>query len=94
MVLRTGECSLIGDAHRGDFGRDAVKCSVCGRTAAINMRHHRFRLCAAHFLEWFPKQVERAIERYDMFRPEDRVLVAVSGGADSVALAISRVSAR
>ena len=63
-----------------------MKCSLCGETAAINMRHHRLRLCAPHFLEWFPKQVQRAIERYRMFTPEDRVLVAVSGGKDSLAL--------
>ena len=31
-------------------------------------------------------QVLRTIERHTMFRPRDRVAVAVSGGADSVAL--------
>ena len=32
------------------------------------------------------RQVRRTIERYDMLRPGDRVLVAVSGGSDSTAL--------
>ncbi len=50
------------------------------------MRHHRLALCEEHYLQWFPQQVERAIERYKMFRPDDRVLVAVSGGKDSLAL--------
>lgn len=63
-----------------------MKCSICGETAVINMRHHRLRLCVEHFLEWFPKQTQRTIEKYEMFGPDDRVLVAVSGGKDSLAL--------
>lgn len=52
----------------------------------INMRQHRLRLCATDFLEWFPAMVQRSIEKYAMFGPDDRVLVAVSGGKDSLAL--------
>ena len=63
-----------------------MRCSKCGATAVINMRQHRLRLCAPHFLEWFPTMVGRAIERYGMFGPDDRILVAVSGGKDSLAL--------
>jgi uncharacterized protein (TIGR00269 family) len=50
------------------------------------MRQHRLRLCAAHFVDWFAAFTQRAIDTYDMFTPEDRVLVAVSGGKDSLAL--------
>lgn len=32
------------------------------------------------------RQVRRTIARYDMLRPQDRALVAVSGGPDSTAL--------
>ena len=63
-----------------------MKCRKCGESAAINMRQHRLALCAAHFLEWVPDQAQRAIEGYEMFRPTDRILVAVSGGKDSLAL--------
>ena len=63
-----------------------MKCSTCGQEAVINMRHHRLRLCERHYLEWFPRQTQRAIEKYRMFGPDDRVLVAVSGGKDSLAL--------
>jgi len=63
-----------------------MKCRKCGAAAAINMRHHRLALCGNHFLEWVPEQTQRAIERYRMFAPTDRVLVAVSGGKDSLGL--------
>jgi uncharacterized protein (TIGR00269 family) len=63
-----------------------MKCTKCGQPAVINMRQHRLGLCADHFVEWVPQQVQRAIEKYDMFTPEDRVLIAVSGGKDSLSL--------
>jgi uncharacterized protein (TIGR00269 family) len=50
------------------------------------MRHHKLALCSEHYLEWFPAQTQRTIERYQMFGPSERVLVAVSGGKDSLAL--------
>ena len=63
-----------------------MKCSKCGGTAVINMRQHRLRLCAVHFIEWFVSMTQRTIEKYRMFAPGDKVLVAVSGGKDSLAL--------
>jgi len=63
-----------------------MKCSKCGGTAVINMRQHRLRLCSRHFVEWLPNMTQRTIETYHMFTPGERVLVAVSGGKDSLAL--------
>jgi uncharacterized protein (TIGR00269 family) len=63
-----------------------MKCSKCGGLAVINLRQHRLRLCAEHFVEWFVRFTQRTIETYKMFTSEDKVLVAVSGGKDSLAL--------
>jgi uncharacterized protein (TIGR00269 family) len=63
-----------------------MKCRKCGEKAAVNMRQHRLALCGVHFLDWLPEQTERFIRKYDMFRPENRILVAVSGGKDSLSL--------
>lgn len=52
----------------------------------INMRQHKLALCATHFVDWVRKQTQRTIEKYRMFTPDERVLVAVSGGKDSLAL--------
>jgi len=63
-----------------------VKCRKCGTKASVNMRQHKLALCKDHYLDWIPEQAERFIKKYEMFTPEDKVLVAVSGGKDSLAL--------
>lgn len=50
------------------------------------MRQHKLALCKDHFLDWIPEQTERIIHKYKMFSRQERVLVAVSGGKDSLAL--------
>jgi len=63
-----------------------MKCDTCGQKAAVNMRQHNLALCKEHYLEWIPEQTERFIKKYQMFRHDERILVAVSGGKDSLAL--------
>lgn len=63
-----------------------MKCRKCERKAVINMRQHKLSLCAEHYTQWIPEQTQRFIEKYAMFGPEDHILVAVSGGKDSLAL--------
>lgn len=63
-----------------------MKCRKCGLKAALNMRQHKLALCKDHYLEWIPEQTERFISKYRMFSAQDRILVAVSGGKDSLSL--------
>ncbi len=63
-----------------------MKCRKCGSKASVNMRQHRLALCKEHYLEWLPEQTERFITKYGMFRRDERILVAVSGGKDSLSL--------
>jgi tRNA-5-methyluridine54 2-sulfurtransferase len=63
-----------------------MKCKTCGAKAAVNMRQHSLALCKEHFLEWMPAQTARVIKKYWMFGPDEKVLVAVSGGKDSLSL--------
>jgi len=63
-----------------------VKCTVCREPALIDLRRHNSNFCAEHLLRFCRDQVRRAIEEFDMLRPADRVLVAVSGGKDSLAV--------
>jgi tRNA-5-methyluridine54 2-sulfurtransferase len=63
-----------------------MKCRKCGAKASVNMRQHKLALCKEHYLEWVPEQTERFIKKYQMFTPEEKILVAVSGGKDSLSL--------
>jgi len=63
-----------------------MKCKKCGAKASVNMRQHRLALCKEQYLEWVPEQTERFIKKYDMFTRDEKILVAVSGGKDSLSL--------
>ena len=63
-----------------------MKCRKCGGNAALELRRHNAAFCPPHFVEFFRKQVREAIRHYRMFTPEEPVMVAVSGGKDSLAL--------
>ncbi len=63
-----------------------MRCQTCKGTATVEIRRHHAAFCNEHFIEFFDRQVERAIEHERMFTRQDRILVAVSGGKDSLAL--------
>ncbi|NSW51182.1 MAG: adenine nucleotide alpha hydrolase family protein [Anaerolineae bacterium] len=63
-----------------------IRCQVCGQRASIRMRQHRLNYCKDHFLEWMLKHTDSTIQKYRMFGRNTRVLVAISGGKDSLAL--------
>jgi uncharacterized protein (TIGR00269 family) len=63
-----------------------VKCRKCGGAAALELRRHNAAFCSPHFLEFFRKQVAEAVHRHHMFTRDEKIMVAVSGGKDSLAL--------
>lgn len=63
-----------------------MKCTVCRKPAVIDLRRHNANFCGEHFLKLCRDQVAKAIKDHAMIEPGQRVLVAVSGGKDSLAL--------
>ncbi|HSP95898.1 MAG TPA: ATP-binding protein [Candidatus Dormibacteraeota bacterium] len=63
-----------------------MKCTRCKAPAQVQLRAHNSNFCRDCFIFFFQRQVERAIEKEHMFRRDEAVLVAVSGGKDSLAL--------
>ncbi|HET7343587.1 MAG TPA: ATP-binding protein [Methylomirabilota bacterium] len=63
-----------------------MKCRKCGGAAVLELRRHNAAFCADDFQSFFRNQVREAIRKHRMFTAEEPVLVAVSGGKDSLAL--------
>jgi len=63
-----------------------MKCRVCRGPAVIDIRRHNANFCVDHFVRHCGQQMERAISDFSMFEREDSLLVAVSGGKDSLAI--------
>src|SRR5947199_8040336 len=61
-----------------------MKCRRCKAPALIDVRRHNAAFCADCFVHHCQEQVRRAIAAFDMIRPGERVLMAVSGGKDSL----------
>lgn len=63
-----------------------MKCTRCKAIAAVALPSHHAGFCPACFLDFFRAQVEKGIRRQKLFTHNDKILVAVSGGKDSLAL--------
>lgn len=63
-----------------------MKCRVCRGPAIIDVRRQNANYCVEHFLRMCRDQVSKAIEQFEMLEANERALVAVSGGKDSLAV--------
>ena len=59
---------------------------VCGREAVFLRSYSGERLCKRCYVRSIEKKVKTTISRHNMFAPDDRIAVAVSGGKDSTSL--------
>ena len=62
-------------------------CSFCRRREAVYSRSYSGEaLCEKCFCESIEDKVRTAISEYEMLQPDDRIMVALSGGKDSTTL--------
>ena len=63
-----------------------MNCTKCKTKAVIKIPRHHAAFCKGCFTTFVHDQVVRGIKSEKMFGKDDRILVAVSGGKDSLAL--------
>jgi uncharacterized protein (TIGR00269 family) len=64
-----------------------VVCDVCGRRGAFYSRPYSgMSLCRKCFTQSIEEKTRATVAKYGMFRFDDRIALAVSGGKDSVSL--------
>lgn len=62
------------------------RCRICKKEAFIRLRYANLPLCKEHFVNRTESVVQDVINKFRMFSREDKLLMAVSGGKDSLAL--------
>ena len=62
-----------------------MKCTRCKAPAQHKFPSHNLKLCADCLEVFMQRHVAKAIEKYRMIKPGERVLLGVSGGKDSLA---------
>lgn len=63
-----------------------MNCTKCKTKAVIKLPRHHAAFCKGCFNGFVHDQVGKAVKSQKMFGKDDRILVAVSGGKDSLAL--------
>jgi len=63
-----------------------LRCRVCGGQACVDIKRSNTAFCADCYQRYFQRQVARAIKKHGMLGPDDRPVIAVSGGKDSLTL--------
>lgn len=63
-----------------------MRCRKCPNRAVLGIPRHHTAFCKTCLTEFVCAQTERAVTEEKMFTKTDRVLVAVSGGKDSLSL--------
>jgi uncharacterized protein (TIGR00269 family) len=61
-----------------------MKCFFCKEEGMINIEGKNY--CKECFLKIYERKVERLIKRFSLILPDDKVLVCISGGKDSISL--------
>jgi tRNA-5-methyluridine54 2-sulfurtransferase len=63
-----------------------MKCRTCGAQASIRLPQYNTAFCSKDFIAFIEKRVVDTIRKYGLIGEQDRTLIAVSGGKDSLAL--------
>ncbi|GAQ94035.1 hypothetical protein TAGGR_1205 [Thermodesulfovibrio aggregans] len=64
-----------------------IRCKICSNLKeGIILRHYNLKICLECFPYFFKKRIQETIEKFKMFGQEDNILIALSGGKDSISI--------
>ena len=63
-----------------------MRCRFCNKQAVIRIKAYNTSFCGGCFIRFFRERVEKTIVKYHLFDYNNKILVAVSGGKDSLAV--------
>lgn len=64
----------------------SMNCNNCKSNPVIKLPNSNVFLCKSHFNRYFERKVRRNIRMYNLIKKTDKVVIALSGGKDSLAL--------
>lgn len=63
-----------------------MKCRLCEKQAVVSINRANTAFCVEHMNQFAFRQVEETIRKFKMFSKDDKILICVSGGKDSLVL--------
>lgn len=63
-----------------------MKCLKCNEKAVLEIKRHKAAFCKTHYIEHIQNQVAKTIKKFKLFPPKAKLILAISGGKDSLAL--------
>lgn len=84
-----GIAAISGLPEKHKYGFSRMKCKVCKKEAAVALKSHNAAFCETCYLDFFHRQVEKGIKSQKLFNRDEKILVALSGGKDSLALMLA-----
>lgn len=61
-------------------------CEKCGEKTSITLAYGPHYFCEKHFTNFFEDRFRKTIRKYKLFKPKEKILIALSGGKDSCVL--------
>ncbi|MEI7961371.1 MAG: TIGR00269 family protein [archaeon] len=73
-------------ANQAEKDNEINKCDKCGEKSSITLAYGPHYYCKRHFTQFFEKRFRKTIRKYKLFNQKEKILIALSGGKDSITL--------
>ncbi|MFA6320009.1 MAG: TIGR00269 family protein [archaeon] len=61
-------------------------CEQCTKKTSVTLPYGPHYFCEKHFTKFFENRFKKTIRKYNLFKPKEKLLIALSGGKDSCVL--------